>query len=398
MEKMKTPSGEQKLKDEQAAKQAVEKSRRPVPAVSDYQEPDYSLLPKGAHAKLPMIQDSPTPAADESGAQTMRAGDYKGSLERIAREQLGADASQHDINNYVGQLFELNGITDARKIQPDQQIILPDANTAAATKGLKQYGQDINTGNARKYSLPDGWNMRDASAASNAADRASTNTRLVSDMLAGRASEPDNAIGKFKQDALDWIVNQGASTNSSAGQLSAALAYGLVDVFAPEGYGGAALMVGGAALGAGARAVRGLDGAVNLAGGGLRTSATISAERAETFLVKQGVDADLAKSYVKSFDGSITARLVRPGEDFLRYTDRSGSTGNFLTKTQFPDSSTAVESLYLKPFNNNATYVQVVTSNGRTIVLEGRVANGAAQQTLAPNKTLFNYGTGKTYP
>jgi len=142
------------------------------------------------------------------------------------------------------------------------------------------------------------------------------------------------------------------------------------------------------------------SGVTGSARAGLRTSAEISAGRAETFLVKHGVDPEIAKSYVASFDGPITARIVRPGEEFLRYTDYSNSTGSFLTKTEFPNPPTAAEGLYLKPYNNNANYVQVVTSNGRTIVLEGGIAKGAAgvRQTVVPNRSLFNYQEGRTYP
>jgi hypothetical protein len=82
--------------------------------------------------------------------QSVRAGDYGGALERIARAQLGQDAAQHDINNYVGQLFELNGIRDARAIQPEQRIVLPDAGTPVATRGLAQYGDDIAVGLRRQ--------------------------------------------------------------------------------------------------------------------------------------------------------------------------------------------------------------------------------------------------------
>ena len=63
-----------------------------------------------------------------------------------ARDQLGPNATQREINNYVGQLFEVNGITNARTIQPVQMITLPDADTTAATGGLQLYGKDIALG------------------------------------------------------------------------------------------------------------------------------------------------------------------------------------------------------------------------------------------------------------
>jgi hypothetical protein len=81
-----------------------------------------------------------------SAPRTVRAGDYRGSLERVARDQLGPNATQREINNYVGQLFEVNGITNARTIGGDRTIQLPDADTAAATVGLGRYGRDIAIG------------------------------------------------------------------------------------------------------------------------------------------------------------------------------------------------------------------------------------------------------------
>ena len=85
-----------------------------------------------------------------SESQTVRAGDYGGSLERIARAQLPEGASQREINNYVGQLFELNSIKNARSIQADQSIQLPTSGTAAATSGLGLYGKDIAIGEQQK--------------------------------------------------------------------------------------------------------------------------------------------------------------------------------------------------------------------------------------------------------
>lgn len=77
--------------------------------------------------------------------RSVRAGDFGGSLERIARAE-NPGASQREINNYVGQLFEVNGITNARRIGADQSIALPDAYMPMASTGLQQYGQDIAVG------------------------------------------------------------------------------------------------------------------------------------------------------------------------------------------------------------------------------------------------------------
>ncbi|WP_157768768.1 LysM peptidoglycan-binding domain-containing protein [Paracidovorax avenae] len=92
------------------------------------------------------IEMQPLPAQVEDALRTVRAGDFGGSLERIARSQLGTGASQRAINNYVGQLFEINGIGNARRIMADQSIMLPGADTAAATTGLRLYGNDIAIG------------------------------------------------------------------------------------------------------------------------------------------------------------------------------------------------------------------------------------------------------------
>ncbi|WP_167333665.1 LysM peptidoglycan-binding domain-containing protein [Paracidovorax oryzae] len=92
------------------------------------------------------IETQPLPAQVEDAPRTVRAGEFGGSLERIARSQLGTGASQRAINNYVGQLFEINGISNARRIMPDQSIMLPGADTAAATTGLRLYGNDIAIG------------------------------------------------------------------------------------------------------------------------------------------------------------------------------------------------------------------------------------------------------------
>jgi hypothetical protein len=86
----------------------------------------------------------------QPGPSTVLAGDYGGSMERVARSELGAGASQREVNNYVGQLFELNGITNPRAISGDMQIMLPGANTPAATGGLAMYGKDIALGEQLK--------------------------------------------------------------------------------------------------------------------------------------------------------------------------------------------------------------------------------------------------------
>lgn len=125
----------------------------------------------------------------------------------------------------------------------------------------------------------------------------------------------------------------------------------------------------------------------------------VSAERAETFLVKHGVRPETAKSYVAELDGPITARLVRPNEDFLRYFDAPKEQGSFLTKTAFDSPSSAITGLNLAPFGNNASLVQPVTSTGRTILLEAGIKNGGngVRQFLIYDRSVFKFGTGVSY-
>ena len=132
---------------------------------------------------------------------------------------------------------------------------------------------------------------------------------------------------------------------------------------------------------------------------GLSRSAIVSNDTAQAFLVKNGMSVGLATDFIASFDGPITARIVSPGENFVRYTDVADSQGNFLTKTIFPDPTTAVNDLYLGPYGNNASLMQPVTATGRSIILEGGIANGApgVQQSLIVNRGAFQFGTGLGY-
>ncbi|WP_417629440.1 LysM peptidoglycan-binding domain-containing protein [Paracidovorax cattleyae] len=116
------------------------------------------------------IETQPLPAQVEDVRRTVRAGEFGGSLERIARSELGTGASQRAINNYVGQLFEINGISNARRIMPDQSIMLPGADTAAATTGLRLYGNDIAIGEQAAAEQA----ARQAAAAQQAAAQAAT--------------------------------------------------------------------------------------------------------------------------------------------------------------------------------------------------------------------------------
>ena len=132
---------------------------------------------------------------------------------------------------------------------------------------------------------------------------------------------------------------------------------------------------------------------------GLRRSAVISSERAEQFLVENGYSAERARNFLSSFDGPITARIAESGEGLLRYTDLGSSRGSFLTTTQFGTSAEAVEGLHLEPWGNGASFVQEVTTSGRSIVLEGAIRNGGSgiRQTLIVDRSVFEFGIGKGY-
>ena len=160
----------------------------------------------------------------------------------------------------------------------------------------------------------------------------------------------------------------------------------------------------GAGVGAAASAFTAADG-VGAASSeiapssGLSRSAIISNDTAQAFLVKNGMSVGRAMDFIASFDGPITARIVSPGENFVRYTDVADSQGSFLTKTIFPDPAAAVNGLYLGPYGNNASLMQPVTATGRSIILEGGIANGTpgVQQSLIVNRGAFQFGTGLGY-
>lgn len=125
----------------------------------------------------------------------------------------------------------------------------------------------------------------------------------------------------------------------------------------------------------------------------------MSPARAETFLVKNGLSPEKARGFVDSFEGPITARLVRPGEDFVRHFDEPFSTGNFLGKTRFASPGEAVDALALRGFPHRATSVQPLTSTGRTIVLEGNIKGGGTGvgQTVIYDQNAFFFGPGVRY-
>jgi hypothetical protein len=133
--------------------------------------------------------------------------------------------------------------------------------------------------------------------------------------------------------------------------------------------------------------------------GGLRRSAIISYERAEKYLVSKGFDISRAKSFIESFEGSITARIVEPGEQSFRYTGKGGSKGSFLVKSIFGSSEEAVSSLNLAPYGNMAELRQTVTATKRSIVLEGGIKGGASgtRQTLIIDREAFGFDFGERF-
>lgn len=179
---------------------------------------------------------------------------------------------------------------------------------------------------------------------------------------------------------------------------------------AGQGVGGVAFLGVEAAVGvSGLRATTAVSGAVakplvldaveGVAARGLSSSSVVSPARAKAFLVKNGFSPEKARGFIESFEGPITARIVRPGEDFVRYFDEPFSTGNFLGKTRFSSPSEAVDALALRGFPNKATSVQPVTSTGRTIVLEGGIRGGqtGVRQTVIHNQNAFFFGPGVRY-
>ena len=113
-------------------------------------------------------------------------------------------------------------------------------------------------------------------------------------------------------------------------------------------------------------------------------------------LVSQGMSEEAAASYAASFEGSITARMTEAGEQFLRYTGQSGTTGNFLSGTAFSSPAEAAEALNLAPWGNPATVQQIVIANSPSLVFERGIAGGTpgVTQTLILDRSAFSFGLG----
>jgi hypothetical protein len=135
---------------------------------------------------------------------------------------------------------------------------------------------------------------------------------------------------------------------------------------------------------------------------GLRRNAVISRKRAIEYLKKTGWKSSQARRHISSFKGPITARIIRPGERYLRYGDKpkgSRAGGRFLTKSRFQKPRDAVNALHLRPYGNRALRRQEVVATKLTIVLEGGINKGgpSARQQLLPKRSAWRFGRNKEY-
>jgi YD repeat-containing protein len=136
--------------------------------------------------------------------------------------------------------------------------------------------------------------------------------------------------------------------------------------------------------------------------GGLRSSGVVAPETVERYLIERlKWSPTRAQGYVESFEGPITARITRPGEQNLRYFDGPDGSGNFLTRSEFASPVDARRGLNLDPLftPNTATSLQTVTTIGRSVVFEGAVRGGSlgVQQTVIGDKAKFLFGPGYRY-
>jgi hypothetical protein len=120
-----------------------------------------------------------------------------------------------------------------------------------------------------------------------------------------------------------------------------------------------------------------------------------------TFLEQSGIMAEATReSFVRSFNGEITARIAEPGEQFLRYAPTPVGIGSFLTKSRFDSPGEAWHALALRHSpGNNAQFRQTVTVQQCAIVLEGGITDGRAgvSQTLVTARETLEFGVGVSY-
>lgn len=135
---------------------------------------------------------------------------------------------------------------------------------------------------------------------------------------------------------------------------------------------------------------------------GLGTSRIVAPETVQRHLVERlGWSPTRAQGYVDSFEGPITARISRPGEQYLRYLDSPEGTGSFLTRSEFFSPVDARRGLNLDPSltRNIATTRQTVTTQRSSIVFEGGVRGGTpgTQQTVITDRTRFLFDPAYRY-
>jgi len=119
---------------------------------------------------------------------------------------------------------------------------------------------------------------------------------------------------------------------------------------------------------------------------------------AQLFLERAGFDSGRAAEFIKSFPEGVPIELksVAPGDHFLRYTDYPARRGSFATNVLFGSADEAVGGLFLKPYENRATFVQMLVATEPTFVLEGPIRGGwpGIVQTLIVDRGGFSYGEG----
>jgi hypothetical protein len=103
---------------------------------------------------------------------------------------------------------------------------------------------------------------------------------------------------------------------------------------------------------------------------------TASTDRASAIAFLEDADGlknstrDRLNRLVESFDAPITARIVEPGEEFLRYAPAATGRGRFFTKPRFDSPAEAWSALALRHSpGNDARFRQTVTVMRCTIVL-----------------------------
>jgi YD repeat-containing protein len=150
------------------------------------------------------------------GPATLRAANVGGSAERAARAQLGAQASQHDINTYTAQLIELNNISP-RHVSKDAVWRLPDSQTPAPTHGLAVYGQDIALGEQQKAmaaqrAAAQQWSVRESLYGTNSLACTSTDGMGVAHRLAAMVQKGSvtllPSIETGRNTVKDWYKPQ----------------------------------------------------------------------------------------------------------------------------------------------------------------------------------------------